>query len=729
MMATGIVNAQHQPLTAAADEPQGVPASAERSNILIVDDRLDKRVVFRTILEELDQNVVTASSGEEALRWLLDNDCAVILLDVNMPGMDGLETAELIRSRRKSAHTPIIFITAFADEMHTARGYSLGAVDYILSPVVPNILRSKVKALVQLHRLNAELRKRADERVALAKEQAARSVAEESQRRASFLAEATQVMASSLDVETILRGAAGLVVPYLADFGAVMVVNDDGSVRAQRSSQVAGWDTYLGGDRSGFEEMLARKRAETVASVAYASSDRLVDAPEPRAGEIHAFPLVTRGKVRGALLLALGPSGRGLAGADLALADSLAGRAAASLDNCLLYEEIQRADQRKNEFLATLSHELRNPLAPMRAALHMLRSNGVEPERGKALLETMDRQVAQMTRLVEDLLDISRITRGAIELRRETLDMTAEVRHALESCHGALEAGGHEVVVDLPAEAVYVVADRVRVQQILENVILNAVKYTDAGGRIEVGVCAELSEAVIRVRDNGIGIPPEKLAQVWELFVQVDESPERVRKGLGIGLALVKDLVRRHGGTVEAHSEGLGKGSAFTIRLPRAVRGDIAASAPEAPRAEAAGGAAEADAPGGRRVLVVDDNVDAAETLAMMLELLGQTTRQAHEGDSALRTATEFKPDIVFMDIGLPGQSGHEIASRMRSELGMTDTYIVALSGYGTEEDRRKSLYAGFDSHYVKPLDPSNLPAILAAADRRRGGADAMIAS
>src|SRR5690349_4096319 len=222
-------NLQQIPAAAAVDDPSAT-VPAERSNILIVDDRLDKRVVFRTILEELDQNIITASSGEEALRWLLDNDCAVILLDVNMPGMDGLETAELIRSRRKSSHTPIIFITAFADEMHTARGYSLGAVDYILSPVVPNILRSKVKALVQLHRLNAELKKRADERVALAKEQAARTMAEESQRRASFLAEATQVMGSSLDVDTILTGASGLVVPFLADFGAVALVKDRKSV-------------------------------------------------------------------------------------------------------------------------------------------------------------------------------------------------------------------------------------------------------------------------------------------------------------------------------------------------------------------------------------------------------------------------------------------------------------------------------------------------------------------
>src|SRR3954465_8533202 len=222
------VSAQ-MPQAVMPDEPAvPAPPPIEPSNILIVDARLDKRVVFRTILEELDQNIVTASSGEEALRWLLDNECAVILLDVNMPGMDGLETAELIRSRRKTAHTPIIFITAFADEMHTARGYSLGAVDYILSPVVPNIPRSKVKALVQLHRLNAELKKGAVEGGALAREQAARTAAEEQQRRASFLAEATQVMASPLDVDTILTGASGLAVPFLADFGAVIIVNEDG---------------------------------------------------------------------------------------------------------------------------------------------------------------------------------------------------------------------------------------------------------------------------------------------------------------------------------------------------------------------------------------------------------------------------------------------------------------------------------------------------------------------
>jgi signal transduction histidine kinase/DNA-binding response OmpR family regulator len=707
------------PVIAPIDEALGA-TPLERSNILIVDDRLDKRVVFRTILEEIDQNIVTASSGEEALRWLLDNECAVILLDVNMPGMDGLETAELIRSRRKSSHTPIIFITAFADEMHTARGYSLGAVDYILSPVVPNILRSKVRALVQLHRLNAELKKRSDERVALVKEQAARSMAEDSQRRAHFLAEATQVMASSLDVDTILKGASGLMVPFLADYCAVVLVSDDGTLRAQRNASVAGWDSYLGAHRPAFDAMLEQVRLAVVAKGGVQMSQRLTAPPHggptdtSPAGEIHGFPLITRGKARGALLLALGPSRRHLEGADLSLADSLVGRAASALDNCMLYEEIQRADRRKNEFLATLSHELRNPLAPMRAALHMLRTQVVEPERSRALLETMDRQVAQMTRLVEDLLDISRITRGAIELRRETLDVNNEIRNALESCQGQIEIGGHQVIVKLPQEPLRIVADRVRLQQILENIILNAAKYTESQGRIEVSAESDLSEVIIRVRDNGIGIAPDKLAQVWDLFVQVDESPDRIRKGLGIGLALVRDLVKRHGGVVEAASDGLGKGSTFTIRLPRAMRADTEVAQERAPAPPA-----EAAAP--KRVLIVDDNVDAAETLAMMLELLGQQTRQEHEGTGALAAATEFKPDLIFMDIGLPGLSGHEIAARMRGELGMTDTYIIALSGYGTEEDRRKSFHAGFDSHLVKPLEPTALPGILAAADRRHG--------
>ena len=386
----------------------------------------------------------------------------------------------------------------------------------------------------------------------------------------------------------------------------------------------------------------------------------------------------------------------------------------------MLLSEARELNRVKDEFLATLSHELRNPLAPMRSALHMLRSRTVEPGKAQGLLETMDRQVGQMTRLVEDLLDISRITRGAIELRRETLELNAEVRHALESCQGAIEAGHHQVVVSLAAQPVHVDADRVRLQQIFENVLLNAAKYTNSGGHIEVTAFADGDDAVVRISDNGVGIAPDKLRHVWDLFVQVDESPDRIRKGLGIGLALVKDLVHRHGGSVEAASGGLGRGSTFTIRLPRVQAGHTEAlPVPEAREKPARG----------KRVLIVDDNVDAAETLAMMLELLGQQTRQAHEGVGAISAAREYRPELIFMDIGLPGLSGHEVAAKLRGELGMHDTFIVALSGYGTDEDRRKSMRAGFDSHLVKPLDPSTLPDILAQAERRHAGAGSAIIS
>ncbi len=708
----------HTPVVTPMGRSAAQEAPADRSNILIVDDRADKRIVFRTVLDELGQNVVMAASGEEALRWLLDNECAVILLDVNMPGMDGLETAELIRSRRRSRHTPIIFITAFADEMHTARGYSLGAVDYILSPVVPNVLRSKVKAFVQLHQLNAELERRAEVRVALAREQAARSAAEESQRRASFLAEATQVMASSLDVDTILAGAARLVVPFLADWCLIVLADESGCVRARKSSCVPTWERHLGAQWSAFDGLLAELQLRVLASGQPEGRDGLSHAsgesPRPAssiAGELHALPLVTRGEPRGALILGLGPSERRLSAADLALAENLAGRAASALDNCLLYEEIQNADRRKNEFLATLSHELRNPLAPLRSALHILQRGHLERDRAAPLLDLMDRQVGQIVHLVEDLLDVSRITRGAIELRREPLEVATEIRHALESCQSAVEACRHTVAVKLPDEPLHVMADRIRLQQILENLVLNAAKYTNPGGRIEVSAESDLHGVAIRVRDNGIGIAREKLASVWDLFVQVDEAPERVRNGLGIGLALVRDLVKRHGGTVEAESEGLGRGSVFTVRLPRAV----GASPGLAHSHEPAVGHELSK----RRVLIVDDNVDAAETLAMMLELLGQSTRRAHDGTSALRAVADYRPELVFMDIGMPGLSGLEVASRIRRDPGMSGTYLIALSGYGTEEDRRKSLYAGFNSHLVKPLDPSTLPAILAAAERR----------
>jgi signal transduction histidine kinase len=693
------------------------PMQAERANILIVDDRPDKRLVFRTILDELGENLVTADSGEEALRWLLENECAVILLDVNMPGMDGLETAELIRSRRKSAHTPIIFITAFADEIHTAKGYSLGAVDYILSPVMPNVLCSKVRALVQLYKLNVELKKRADERVALAREQAARYMAEQSQRRAAFLAELARVMGSSLDVGSVLKGASWLVVPFLADYCAITVIGPDGRVRETRSAMVPNWGQQTGCEGPAFEEALAGLQARVLTS-----RTRAIQPPGPvdpnspgtLRGELAAFPLIARSTTLGVLFLgrsaALDPFSRD----DIDLAESIAERVAGTIDNSLLFAKLQEADRRKTEFLATLSHELRNPLAPMRTALHAMRVlNPPDPERLCQLRDMMDRQVTHMTRLVEDLLDVSRITSGNIELRKQRLDMANELGQALESCQSRIASAGHKVTLSLPERSLYVDADHTRLQQMLENLIMNAVKYTETNGRIDISATAENDEAVIRIKDNGIGIAPEQMPHIWGLFVQVDESPERTRRGLGIGLALVQDLVARHGGSVDAKSDGLGKGSEFTLRLPLASQ-----LLPAEPDRQSKEKADMPDKP--LRVLIVDDNIDAAESFRTMLDLLGQETAIAHDGGAALEVAREFKPELVFLDIGLPVMPGTEVAKRLRKDEELGNLYLVALSGYGTEQDRAKSMASGFDEHRTKPLDPDLLPDILRTALERR---------
>ena len=706
-------------------EPQDIVIPADKANILIVDDRADKRLVFQTVLEDLDQNIIMASSGEEALRWLLDNECAVILLDVNMPGMDGLETAELIRGRRKSAHTPIIFITAYADEMHTARGYSLGAVDYILAPVLPNVLRSKVNAFVRLFNLTSQLRRQADERIALANEQAARVVAEESTRRATFLAEASKVMSSSLDVAAILKGATQLAVPFLADFSSLALINEDGSVRQTESAWSQDWEPLLGPHRDVLDALLGQASGRVAAtgtreinpdlrSAAAAAQPGHGAAPDSAGfpfDQLGMFPLVARGRTRGVLALVLGPSARRFGTAELALAEDVAGRAAIALDNCLLYEEIQQADRRKNEFLATLSHELRNPLAPLRTALHVLRLGDATETESARLQTMMERQVDRMSHLVDDLLDVARITSGKIELRKERVDLAGEVRNALESCRATDDAAGHDFEVSLTQELLVVEADRIRLQQILENILMNAVKYTGSDGRIGVTVERDGRDAVIRVWDTGIGIAPEMLPRIWDLFTQADTSSDRTRKGLGIGLSLAQSMVRLHGGSIEASSAGVGKGSVFTVRLPCVSSAEVSAPITTTPK----NGVASPEI--SKRVLVVDDNVDAAESLGMVLSLLGHQAELACNGAEALRMAEAFQPQIIFLDIGLPGMDGYEVAGRIRRDLGMTSTRLIALSGYGTAEDRRRSRESGFDAHIVKPLDPTTLPEVLAASD------------
>lgn len=362
-------------------------------------------------------------------------------------------------------------------------------------------------------------------------------------------------------------------------------------------------------------------------------------------------------------------------------------------------DELAEADRRKDEFLATLAHELRNPLAPIRNALAIMRLAPGESDREMAR-QIVDRQVEQMVHLVDDLLDVSRITRGKIELRKQRLEMRTILDRAIEASRPLLASAEHELVVKLPEEPVFVEADLTRMAQVVGNLLNNAAKYTNARGRIEVTILQEGHEAIIRVRDNGIGIPAEMLPLVFDMFTQVDASRGRAHGGLGIGLTLVKRLVELHGGTVWARSEGAGTGSEFTVRLPLSER-----PATEERRRPAATVAASPC----QDILVVDDNRDAAATMGLLLRTMGHRVAVVHDGPAALQSVAARCPDIVFLDLGMPGMDGFEVARRIRARSDGRSIVVVAVTGWGQEDDRRRTREAGFDHHLVKPVDPLDL--------------------
>ncbi len=373
-------------------------------------------------------------------------------------------------------------------------------------------------------------------------------------------------------------------------------------------------------------------------------------------------------------------------------------------------ERLREADRRKDEFLAMLAHELRNPLAPIRNAVQVIRLLGRPDPDVRRFAEMIERQVQTMTRLVDDLLDVSRITQGKIKLQKGPVELAAVVAQAVETARPLIEARRHELTVALPAEPVRLEADATRLAQVIGNLLTNAAKYTEEGGHVWLTAEREGSTAVVRVRDTGVGIPPELLGKVFDLFAQVDRSLARSEGGLGIGLTLVKSLVEMHGGRVEARSEGEGKGTELVVRLP--IR-----QPPHAPDAANFERALDRPAPP-RRVLVVDDNVDAAESLAMLLRVGRHDVRTAQDGATALQVAEAFRPEVVLLDLGLPRMDGFEVARRLREQEGVEKALLVALTGHGQEEDRRRSLEAGFDAHLVKPADPAALQRLLAGRGR-----------
>jgi signal transduction histidine kinase len=536
-------------------------STTSAANILLVYDQPARLVVYETILATLGQNLIAARSGAEALEQLMRAEFAVILLDVNMPGMDGFETAAMIHGHPRYERTPIIFVAGVHDsEFDRLKGYRLGAVDYVSIPVVPEILRSKVAVLVELHAQRKEL-----------------------QRLNASLAEAN----ARLELA-------------------------NSTLQAQRSRELEEFNRQL-----------------------------------------------------------------------------------------------LEGDRRKDEFLAILAHELRNPLAPIRYAVELMTRAMTDPSALVWSRDVIDRQVLYLTELVDDLLDISRITRGTITLSRERLDVNSIVSRALEAIEPAVVEHRHQLAVTRPSEPVFVEGDLTRLVQVLGNLLSNAVKYTSPGGRIDLEVKRVGGEVVFQVRDRGAGIAAESVPKLFMLFSRLPGGSSGHQGGLGVGLALVHRLVEMHGGTVAAHSEGVGKGSQFTVRLP------IAAEPQAAPCAAGAAASPEARA-ARRRVLLVDDNVDALEGLALLLQSAGHEVIKACDGSAALELAATKHPDLALLDIGMPHIDGYELARQIRAQPWGAQLPLVALSGWGQSEDFRRTRECGFDCHLVKPVSFEEVAGVIA---------------
>lgn len=541
-----------------------------------------------------------------------------------------------------------------------------------------------------------------------------------------FLTDASASLASLVDYESTLQRVASLAVPGFADWCAVDIVDCDSLWRLavahidpakvelakeirrrnppDRQAGVGGWAIV----RSGKSELIEQITDADLAALA----------PDPEVLDMvrklglrsyMAVPLGTHEQVLGVLTFVSAESGRRYTAQDLSVAEDLGRRAAVAIENARLYYEVREADRRKDEFLATLAHELRNPLAPIRSSLEILERADGNDGLARDARGIMRRQLAHMVRLVDDLLDISRITRDRLELRKTSVDLASIVHQAMETAQPMADCNQHRLDVELPEEPIYLNADPVRMAQVFSNLLNNACKFTEPGGRIRLTAERHGNDVVVSVEDNGIGIPPDKLPDVFDMFTQIDGAPNNVQGGLGIGLRLVKRLVEMHDGAVTAHSEGPGRGSEFVVRLPaRDVSSYEMASAP----------AAAAEQTTGRRILVVDDNRDAAETLATLLGIAGNETHLAYDGSAAIEAAEKIKPDVVLLDIGLPKMSGYEVARSLRAKPWGRSMVLVALTGWGQEEDRRRSLDAGFDAHLVKPVDNDQLLAVLATARR-----------
>jgi PAS domain S-box-containing protein len=548
----------------------------------------------------------------------------------------------------------------------------------------------------------------------------ARRQAEEALR---FLADASRELSVLVDYESTLQNVAHAAIPRFADWCVVHRVTDEGQIRCVAVAHEDPQKERLLWELNERQPLDWSSPAVVVRVLREQQPILLEQVPESYFDRMREWggeeylqmlrglnpqsfitvPLLAHDRALGTIILGTTESRRRYTAADVAVAEDLARRAATALENARLYREAREADRRKDEFLAMLAHELRNPMAPISNALQLMTLRSSDPGVVARARDILQRQVEQLSRLVDDLLDVSRITRGKISLQKQRLDLGAVIARAVETSQPLIDSRRHRITLSLPPEPVELEADPARLEQILTNLLTNAAKYMEEEGQIWLTAAVEEDQAVLRVKDDGLGIAPEMLPRLFDLFAQAERSLDRSQGGLGIGLTLVRRLVEMHGGTVEARSQGLGKGSEFIVHLPlHSTEPREAAPRPLPPRPNCL--------PRSCRVLVVDDNVDSAESLAMLATGWGHAVEA---GPAALEAARRQQPDLVLLDIGLPGMDGYEVARQLRRMGELKETLLIAMTGYGQAEDRLRSQAAGFQHHLVKPVDTEALRTLL----------------
>jgi PAS domain S-box-containing protein len=529
-----------------------------------------------------------------------------------------------------------------------------------------------------------------------------------------LLWETAAVLLTTDKPDAMLRGVFDKIAPnlgvdayfnyMLSESGEVLQLETAGGVQEEQLRQMT--TLALGQAVCG---TVARDRRPIAASYIQQSDDPMVRLVKRFGIRAYACnPLIAEGRLLGTLSFA-SRSKDEFEPDEIEFLQTICRYVTAAYERVRLIRQLRDTDQRKDEFLATLAHELRNPLAPIRNALEIMRVTGVDAATVQQAARMMiERQLSQMVRLIDDLLDVSRITRGRLGMRKERVDLRSLVRSAVDTSRPLIDASSHELEIALPDEDVYLDADPVRLAQVFSNLLNNAARYTDRGGRISLTASTEANEVVVVVRDTGMGIPPAALRTIFDMFTQVDQTLTHSQGGLGIGLTLVKRLVELHDGRVTAHSEGLGKGATFVVRLPLAA--PVEAQEPVVARDGARVHTIT------RRVLVADDNRDAAESMGMLLRLMGNEVRTVHDGMEAVEEAETFHPDVILLDIGMPRLNGYDAARRIRGQRWSEGTMLVALTGWGQEEDKRLATEAGFDKHFTKPVNPADLERLIAEA-------------